>query len=158
MVLRRTRGSTLHLIGSRLKLWTRMTSVVKDAIGQDIHVRRNFRKHPDFNHSGRWEGCKADRELRVSWKYRADGTRLTTGTSAAPNPPRHNDAPTPAPPSAGDRDHRRRRDNDRRDRDRDRRDHGVVVVVVEVVDKSISKRQRYALSYQYHHSFDMWWC
>ena len=45
----------------------------------------NFRKHPDFNHSGRWEGCRADRELRVrfdkdwevklSWKQRADGTR-----------------------------------------------------------------------------------
>ena len=55
---------------------------------------------------------------------RADGTRLTTGTSAAPDPPRHNDAPTPTLQYAGDRDQRRRRDNDRRDRDRDRRDHG----------------------------------
>ena len=100
------------------------------------HTREtcNFRKHPDFNPSGRWEGCKADRELRVrfdrerevklSWKQRADGTRLTTGTSAAPDPPRHNDAPTPALQSAGDRDQRRRRDYYRRDRDRDRRDHG----------------------------------
>ena len=81
------------------------------------HTREtcNFRKHPDFNHSGRWEGCKAVRELRVrfdrdrdvklSWKQRADGTRLTTGTSAAPDPPHHNDAPTPALQSAGDRDH-----------------------------------------------------
>jgi hypothetical protein len=55
------------------------------------HLREscNFRTQPDFNHNGKWEGCKADRELRarsvkdrdhkLTWKYRADGTRLSTG-------------------------------------------------------------------------------
>ena len=50
------------------------------------HLREtcNFRTHPDFNHSGRWEGCRADLELRarvtkdrdikLTWKHRADGT------------------------------------------------------------------------------------
>ena len=104
--------------------------------GNTLHPIESRVKHPDFNHSGRWEGCKADRELRVRfdrdrevkliWKQRADGTRLTTGTSAAPDPPRHNDAPTlilqNLSNDAGDRNQRRRRDNDRRDRDR--RDHG----------------------------------
>ena len=128
---RRTRGSTPHLIASRAKLRTRTTSKLRTRTG---HLREtcNFRKHPDFNHSGRWEGCRAyrelrgrfdkDREVKLSWKQRADGTRLTTGTSAAPDPPRQNDAPTPILQNrsndAVDRDHRRRRD------DRDRRDHG----------------------------------
>ena len=98
-----------------------------DGCNRAGHLREtcHFRKHPDYSHSGRWEGCKADRELRVrfdkdrkvklSWKQRADGTRLTTGTSAAPDPPRHSDAPTPILQNrsndAGDRDHRRRRDH-----------------------------------------------
>ena len=46
----------------------------------------------DFNHSGRWEDCRTDQELRarinndrdikLTWKHRADGTHLPTGTAA----------------------------------------------------------------------------
>ncbi len=66
---------------------------------QTGHLREscNFRTHPDFNHSGKWEGCKADRELRarsvkerdhkLTWKNRTDGTRLSTAPVAIPDPP-----------------------------------------------------------------------
>ncbi len=86
------------------------------------HLREacNFRTHPDFNHSGKWEGCKADRELRarsvkerdhkLTWKNRTDGTRLSTALVAIPDqptPPRSN--------NVDEADPRRRRDRDRRD-------------------------------------------
>jgi hypothetical protein len=76
--------------------------------------------HPDFNRSGQWDGCRADRELKARGKtgeeikltrgYRSNGTaipRETSGVSAAPSPYRCNDTDD----GAG-----RRRDNDRRDR------------------------------------------
>ena len=56
------------------------------------HLREtcNFRTDPDFNHSGRWKGSQADQELRarvtkdrdnkLTWKQRAEGTQLPTGT------------------------------------------------------------------------------
>ena len=83
------------------------------------HLREscNFRTHPDFNHSGKWEGCKADQELRarsvkdrdhkLTWKHRAYGTRLSTGTVAVPDPPT-----PPRRTSADDGDPGRRRDRE----------------------------------------------
>jgi hypothetical protein len=84
---------------------------------EDYH----HKNHPDFNRSGQWDGCRADRELKVRGKtgeeikltrgYRSDGTaipRVPSGVSAAPSPYRRNDSDD----GAG-----RRRDNDRRDRD-----------------------------------------
>ena len=74
-----------------------------------------FQTHPDFNKTGRWEGCKADRELKargkkgrelkLKWKSRADGTHLPTESSPAEG--------APIPP----RNPQRSREHDRRDRD-----------------------------------------
>ena len=87
------------------------------------HTREDchHKKHPDFNHTGPWAGCRADRELRARGKtgdeiklargFRADGTvipKTPSGAPAAPSPYRRNDSDE----GAG-----RRRDNDRRDRD-----------------------------------------
>ena len=87
-----------------------------------------FRTHPDFNERGQWDGSLADRtmprwqnvekEIKLIWAKRADGTVLPRRVPDAANPaasPRQN---------ADDRDPQRRRDNDRRDRDGDRRDQG----------------------------------
>jgi hypothetical protein len=84
---------------------------------EDCH-RKN---HPDFNSTGPWDGCRADRELKARGKtgdeiklargFRSDGTampRAPSGAPAAPSPYRRNDSDD----GAG-----RRRDNDRRDRD-----------------------------------------
>ena len=85
---------------------------------EDCH----HKNHPDFNRSGQWDGCKADRELKARGKkgeeiklargFRSDGTVIprasSSGVSAAPSPYRRNDTDD----SAG-----RRCDNDRRDRD-----------------------------------------
>ena len=56
-----------------------------------------FQTHPDFNKMGRWEGCKADRELKargktgrelkLEWKSRADGTYLPAEASPADGTP-----------------------------------------------------------------------
>ena len=138
------KGNTLHPIESRVKLRTRTTSVAMDAIGRDTRVRHVISGSIRISTivvDGRRElrvRFDRDREVKLSWKQRADGTRLTTGTSAASDPPRHNDASTPILQYAGDRDQRRQRNNDRRDRDRDRRDHGGC----EVMDKSISKKTK----------------
>ena len=96
----------------------------------------NHRNHPDFNRSGPWDVCRADRELKARGKtgaeikitrgFRFDGTaipRVTTGVSAAPSPYRRNDT---------DDGTGRRRDNDRRDRVLD-------VEVERVVDMSTSQ-------------------
>ena len=42
------------------------------------HLREtcNFRKHPDFNPSGRWEGCRVDRS------FESDSTRTGRSSSA----------------------------------------------------------------------------
>jgi hypothetical protein len=70
------------------------------------HTRedRHHKNHPDFNRSGQWDGCKADRKLKARGKkgdeikltrgYRSDGTaipRVTSGVFAAPSPYRRND-------------------------------------------------------------------
>ena len=87
-----------------------------------------FRTHSDFNERGQWDGCAADRALRRWWKdekevkliwgKRADGTplpRWVADASIPAAPPRQN---------ADDIDQQKRRDNDRRDRDGDRRYRG----------------------------------
>ncbi len=98
---------------------------------RDNHRREDcrFRTHPDFNERGQWNGSTADRalrrwqkderEIKLTWGKRADGTilpRKAPDAAVPAAPPRQNDAE--------DRDQRRRRDNERRDRDGDRRDHG----------------------------------
>jgi hypothetical protein len=87
------------------------------------HTREDchHKKHPDFNRTGPWDGCRADRELKARGKtgdeiklargFRSDGTaipRAPSGAPAAPSRYRRNDSDE----GAG-----RRRDNDRRDRD-----------------------------------------
>ena len=84
-----------------------------DHTREDCH----HKNHPDFNRSGQWDGCRADRELKARGKtgveikltrgFRSDGTaipRVTSGVSAAPSPYRRNDT---------DDGTGRRRDNDR---------------------------------------------
>jgi hypothetical protein len=97
------------------------------------HTREDchHKNHPDFNRSGQWDGCRADRELKARGKtgaeikltrgYRSDGTampRVPSGVSAAPSPYRRNDTDD----GAG-----RRRDNEVED-----------VEVERVVDMSTS--------------------
>ena len=65
------------------------------------HTREDchHKNHPDFNRSGQWDGCIADRDLRARGKtgeeikltrgFRSDGTaipRVSPGVSAAPSP------------------------------------------------------------------------
>jgi hypothetical protein len=95
------------------------------------HLREscNFRTHPDFNHSGKWEGCRADRELRASsvkerdhkltWKKRTDGTRLSMKPVTVPDPPT-----PPRRTNTDEGDPGRRRDRDRRDNDSGRGGRG----------------------------------
>jgi hypothetical protein len=85
---------------------------------QPGHTREDchHKNHPDFNRSGQWDGCRADRELKARDKTgeeikltRSDGTaipRIPSGVSAAPSPYRCNDS---------DDGTGRRHDNDRRD-------------------------------------------
>jgi hypothetical protein len=89
---------------------------------RDNHRREDcrFRTHPDFNERGQWNGSTADRalrrwqkdekEIKLTWGKRADGTIL---------PLKAPDAAVPAAPprqnNTDDGDQRRRRDNDRRD-------------------------------------------
>jgi len=97
------------------------TSIVKDAIVRAINVR--YRVHPDFNARGQWDRMKSDRairswqkeekEIKLTWGKRADGTHLPKRASESTCPPispRNNDA--------NDRDYQ---GNRRGDRENDRR-------------------------------------
>jgi hypothetical protein len=70
------------------------------------HTREDchHKKHPDFNRTRPWDGCRADRELKARGKtgdeiklargFRSDGTvipRVPSGAPAAPSPYRRND-------------------------------------------------------------------
>ena len=71
------------------------------------HTREDchYKNHTDFNRTGPWEGCRADRELKARGKtgdeiklargFRSDGTaipRELSGVSAARFPYRRNDS------------------------------------------------------------------
>ena len=102
-----------------------------EGCNRDNHKREDykFNTHPDFNARGQCDGSVADRamrrwqkdekEIKLIWAKRVDGTILPRRLPDAANP-----AAPPRQDDANDRDHRRRRDNDRRDRDGDRRDQG----------------------------------
>jgi len=59
------------------------------------HTRedRHHKNHPDFNRSGQWNGCRADRKFKARGKKGDEIklTRVTSGVSAAPSPYRRND-------------------------------------------------------------------
>lgn len=71
------------------------TSIVKDAIVRAINVR--YRVHPDFNARGQWNRRKSDRairswqkeekEIKLTWGKRADGTHLPKRASESTCPP-----------------------------------------------------------------------
>ena len=94
---------------------------------RDKYTREDcrYRAHPDFNFRGLWDGSAADlairrwqkeeKDIRLTWGRRADGTtlpRVAPNAAVPPAPPRRDDV--------DDRDPQRRRDHDRRDRDGDR--------------------------------------